>query len=89
MNFSLELYDKIGNAVINQAYKFYGKMHFAEAVRRCQMDGTFLAMAKNRSDADDIKSMLQQSTDQGAYESTRTRIINTLLVSHDNSANSP
>ena len=41
-----------------QAYKFYGKMNFSEAVGRCQKDGTFLAMAKSRSDADEIKLLL-------------------------------
>ena len=33
-------------------------MHFAEAVRQCQKDGTFLAMAKSESDSDDLKLML-------------------------------
>ena len=49
----------IASGDIFQAYKFYGKMHFAEAIRQCQKDGTFVAMAKNKSDSDDLKIMLE------------------------------
>ena len=51
---------------LSQAYKFYGKIHFAEAVRQCQKDGAFLTMAKSQRDADDIKLLLKSA---GADES--------------------